>query len=252
MAGQYKALVSSDWNGCLAPCGPFDALSFAFPDLKDVFEETVEQYTGNGITLMDAVRRIESCLPRELTSAQMDAYLDNSFEAYRGVAELIEWCKGQGVLFMINTTGLTGYFQRLFARGLLPVAPALSANPLVRFAASETDPSVICDLHETTDKGINTETILKAHDIPPGRTMVIGDSGGDGPHFQWGYRKGALLAGSMAKPSLLGYCRQRGIPIDNYFGIHYGPGEKRDPQRESAFDFMDLRPLISRLLTREQ
>ena len=34
MNPKYQALVSSDWNGCLAPCGPFDFISFAYPRLK--------------------------------------------------------------------------------------------------------------------------------------------------------------------------------------------------------------------------
>ncbi len=34
MIKHYKAMVSSDWNECLAPCGPFDFISFAYPRLE--------------------------------------------------------------------------------------------------------------------------------------------------------------------------------------------------------------------------
>jgi len=27
---KYKALVSSDWNECLAPCGPLDPISLVY------------------------------------------------------------------------------------------------------------------------------------------------------------------------------------------------------------------------------
>jgi len=30
---KYQAMVSSDWNECLAPTGPFDPVSFHYPDL---------------------------------------------------------------------------------------------------------------------------------------------------------------------------------------------------------------------------
>jgi hypothetical protein len=30
---KYKAIVSSDWNECLAPSGPFDFISFNHPEL---------------------------------------------------------------------------------------------------------------------------------------------------------------------------------------------------------------------------
>lgn len=28
-----RAMISSDWNQCLAPCGHFDAVAFTRPDL---------------------------------------------------------------------------------------------------------------------------------------------------------------------------------------------------------------------------
>lgn len=31
---RYRAMISSDWNECLAPCGPFDAIAFTYPDLE--------------------------------------------------------------------------------------------------------------------------------------------------------------------------------------------------------------------------
>ena len=52
------------------------------------------------------------------------------------------------ILFMINTTGLMGYFQRVFAKKLLPQVPVLSANPMTRYAASVTDPPFMVDLCE--------------------------------------------------------------------------------------------------------
>jgi hypothetical protein len=34
MKHKYKGMISSDWNECLAPCGPFDPIAFAYPELK--------------------------------------------------------------------------------------------------------------------------------------------------------------------------------------------------------------------------
>ena len=136
----FKALISSDWNECLAPCGPFDFISFSYPQLTRELEIIFRQYTGNRITLVEAVRQIQQFLPAPVTETQMDAYLDASFVTYAGVPELIEWCESQNILFMINTTGMIGYFQRIFAKNLLPAVPALSAHPMIRFAKNDTDP----------------------------------------------------------------------------------------------------------------
>ena len=88
----YKAMVSSDWSECLAPCSPLDCISFNYPELTTELETIFTQYTGNVITLGEAARRIQTLLPDNIPIEQMDAYLDNSFLTYTGVAELIEWC----------------------------------------------------------------------------------------------------------------------------------------------------------------
>ncbi|MGA8831743.1 MAG: hypothetical protein ACLQT6_17200 [Desulfomonilaceae bacterium] len=44
---KYKAIVSSDWNECLAPSGPFDPISFTYPDLEPELSDLFAQYTGN-------------------------------------------------------------------------------------------------------------------------------------------------------------------------------------------------------------
>ena len=116
----YKAIVSSDWNECLAPCGPFDFISFNYPQLTAELETIFKQYTGNVISLGEAVGQIQKLLPAPITEKQMDNYLDDSFSTYKGVPELIEWCLSNNILIMINTTGMIGYFQRVFAKNLLP------------------------------------------------------------------------------------------------------------------------------------
>ena len=125
MNGKYNAMVSSDWNGCLAPCGPFDFISFAYPRFKSDLSTIFRQYTGNLISLGEAVGQIRELMPEPITSDQMDAYLDKFFTAYTGVPDLIDWCSNNNILFMINTTGMIGYFQRIFARDLLPRTPVI-------------------------------------------------------------------------------------------------------------------------------
>ena len=120
MIATYKAMVSSDWNGCLAPCGPFDFISFVYPEFKSELTAIFQQYTGNLITLGEAAKLIREMLPGPITPDQMDAYLDQSFTTFTGVPELIEWCASNHILFMLNTTGMIGYFQRIFAKTLLP------------------------------------------------------------------------------------------------------------------------------------
>ncbi|MEJ2219677.1 MAG: hypothetical protein P8X80_02580 [Desulfobacterales bacterium] len=244
----YKAMVSSDWNECLAPCGPFDFISFNHPQLTAELETIFKQYTGNSISLGEAVRQIQKLLPEPITEKQMDTYLDNSFITYRGIPELIEWCLSNDILFMVNTTGMIGYFQRIFARGFLPQLPVLSAHPMVRYAHKNTDPDHIFDLLEIEDKLKNTAAVARSFSISSNKIILIGDSGGDGPHFKWGAGINALLIGSMTKPSLKKYCDKHSISINTQFGISYAEKEDKNLQKEMQTNFMDLLPIIENYL----
>jgi 2-hydroxy-3-keto-5-methylthiopentenyl-1-phosphate phosphatase len=195
---KYRAVISSDWNECLAPCGPFDSISFVYPHLEPELSEIFREYTSNKFSLSQAARRITAMIPAPITEEQMDSYLDECFETYRGVPELMEWCEKKDILFMINTTGMQGYFQRVIAKALLPKLPIVSASPTIRFTVRDNDPSFY-DLVEIHDKPKNTETVIRGFGVPPGRAILMGDSGGDGPHFKWGARVGAFLIGSMTK-----------------------------------------------------
>jgi 2-hydroxy-3-keto-5-methylthiopentenyl-1-phosphate phosphatase len=245
---KYKAIISSDWSECLAPSGPFDFIAFNYPDLTPRLETIFKQYTGNRISLGEAARQIQKMLPNPITESQMDAYLDHSFGTYQGVPELIEWCLSRDILFMINTTGMIGYFQRILAKGLLPKLAALSANPLVHYPQQNSDPYHIYDLFETKDKAKNSEAAIKAYQIPPNKIIVMGDSGGDGPHFEWGAEVNAFLIGSMAKPSLENYCLARNIKINYKFGIAYAQNQNRDLKKEMQVNFMDLSSCIEAAL----
>lgn len=246
----YRAIFSSDWNECLAPTGPFDMISFHYPGLSPDLKTIFEQYTGNIISLREATGKIRKILPGPITEDQMDAYLDQSFITYKGVPDLIEWCKGQGILFMINTTGMAGFFQRVFAKGLLPPVPVIFAHPMILYTERNNDTFHLIPLLEIRDKWKNTEKIVQSFKIPPNKIILVGDSGGDGPHFQWGAERGAFLIGSMSKPSLKGYCQKRNIAIDLFFGLSYLEGEKRDPAREMETDFMELTWTIGEILKR--
>jgi 2-hydroxy-3-keto-5-methylthiopentenyl-1-phosphate phosphatase len=247
---KYKAIVSSDWSECLAPCGPFDFISFNSPELDFDLEIIFKKYTGNMISLGEANRQIQKLLPGPITEEQMDAYLDKAFITYNGVPDLIEWCLNHDILFMINTTGMIGYFQRIFSKGLLPKIPALSAHPMIRFSERETDPNYLYDLLEIQDKSKNTETIARMLNIAPEKIILMGDSGGDGPHFKWGAGIGAFLIGSMTKPSLENYCQTKGINIDLRFGLSYTSGAKKDPDKEMQIDFMELSSTLQEWLER--
>jgi 2-hydroxy-3-keto-5-methylthiopentenyl-1-phosphate phosphatase len=244
----FKAIVSSDWSECLSPSGPFDFISFVFPELETDLKNVFKQYTGNVISLGAATQKIQKLLPGPISEEQMDTYLDRSFITYKGVPDLIEWCLNKNILFMINTTGMIGYFQRVFARGLLPMLPVLSANPMVRYDKRETDPNYVYDLFEIQDKSKNTSAVAQRFNISAEKIIVMGDSGGDGPHFEWGAGKGAVLIGSMTKPSLESFCRTRGINIDLHFGLSYSEGEEKDPQMEMQADFRNLSLIIAEYL----
>ena len=244
----YRALVSSDWNECLAPCGPFDFISFTCPSLVSSLAGIFKKYTGNEISLSEATSRIASLLPSPIGEEQMDAYLNARFETYPGVPELMEWCSRNSVLFMINTTGMQGYFQRVFTKGLLPSVPVVSAHPMIRYKDAGIGNCQRYDLLEIQDKPKNTEEVMSAWRIPPERTILIGDSGGDGPHFEWGAQAGAFLVGSMTKWSLAQYCKRKGIEIDCYFGPRYAHGEERQEEMERKVDFTDLIAKIERRL----
>ena len=247
---QYVAMISTDWNECLAPTGPFDPIRYSYPQLGHELETIFRLYTANSITLAEAIKRLQKLLPQPLTREQMDAYLDRHFRTYKGVPEFMKWCAENRILFMINTTAAMGYFQRVFAKGLLPPVPALSAHDMIVFPPEKTDPPIILPLHETSDKAINTQQMASRFEIDPHKIIIIGDSGGDGPHFEWGASQGCHLIGSMTKHSLQSFCSSRGINITIHFGIRYDKGELRDPQREMQFDFLELKDVVERLLTK--
>jgi hypothetical protein len=159
---KYRALVSSDWNECLAPCGPFDLVSFTYSDIAVELAVIFRQYTGNEISLAEATRRITAAMPGPITEDQMDAYLSASFATYRGVPGLMEWCLSQDILFMVNTTGMQGYFRCAFAKNLLPPIPVVAANPLIRFPGIEGDPRYVFQVIEIQDKPKNTESVVRA------------------------------------------------------------------------------------------
>lgn len=207
-------------------------------------------YTSNRISLGRAVTSIKELLPGPLTIKQMDAYLDDAFMTYRGVPELIEWCRKNNILFMINTTGFVGYFQRIFAKKLLPKIPVLSANSMIRHPSTATDPPLVLDLKEIQDKGKNTQAALNATGISPKRIVIIGDSGGDGPHFKWGAKQKAFTIGSMPKPSLTDYCRKHNIEIDLLFGPVYTRGQKRDQNAEMLIDFRNLKSILAGIIAK--
>ena len=248
MSVRYKAVVSSDWNECLAPCGPFDFLSFNYPQIETELDAIFRQYTANQISLGQAVGQIRLLLPNPVNPDQMDAYLDEAFTTYSGVTNLIEWCLSQDILFMINTTGMIGYFQRIFAKGLLPRVPVISAHPMVRFEPRSSDPRFIFELFETGDKARSSGAVSHSMGIPAGKIILIGDSGGDGPHFEWGSRAGAYLIGSMTKASLADYCRPKYIRLDLKFGVDYTKGAKRDAAKEMQVNFMDLTAKIEKVV----
>jgi 2-hydroxy-3-keto-5-methylthiopentenyl-1-phosphate phosphatase len=249
MKGQsFKAIISSDWNQCLAPCGPFDPMTHSYPDLTQDLTTIFKEYTGNKISLGTANKRIKKLLPELISIQQMDAYLEDSFITYEGVPELIDWCLKNKILFMINTTGLMGYFQRIFVKRLLPKVPVISANSMIRYPALETDPPHMYELHEIQDKGNNTEAALKSFGISEKKMVIIGDSGGDGPHFEWGAKHGAYLIGSMAKHSLTNYCIKKNMEIHLLFGPAYRIGEERNGETEMLVDFMELSSVFERIL----
>jgi hypothetical protein len=244
----YAAMISSDWNQCLAPCGPFDAFAWHYPELRDRLDRIFLQYTSNAVTLGQATGTISKLLPAPLTPDLMDAYLQDRFAVYTGVQEFIRWCSNRQILFMINTTGLTGYFQRALVLGLLPPLGVLAAHPLVRYDRCATDPDVILALEEITDKSRHTAAVAEKFGITPDKIIIMGDSGGDGPHFHWGARHGATLIGSMVKPSLERYCAEREIAITHRFGHAYATGENISPEKESAHIFTDLIEIIEQII----
>jgi 2-hydroxy-3-keto-5-methylthiopentenyl-1-phosphate phosphatase len=241
---QFQAIISTDWSECLSPNGPFDPITFNYPELEPDLGRIFREYTSNTISLTQATSLIEKLLPEPLTQEQMDAYLDASFKTYMGVPKLIEWCADRGILFMINTTGTQGYFQRAIAKSLLAPVPTISANPMIRFPQATDGLRYVHEIQEIADKPRSTEAVMGALNIPPGKVLLMGDSGGDGPHFEWGASRGMFLVGSMTKHSLATYCRSRGIAISRRFGLIYGPEERRDLEREMKVDFMELARLI--------
>ena len=172
--GKYRAIVSSDWNECLAPTGPFDVITFHYPELAQTLSGIFRDYTGNKISLGRAVEEIKGLLPGPITKDHMDAYLDASFRIYRGVPEFIEWCLKKDILFMINTTAFQGFCQRAIAKGLIPQVQVVSAYPMVRYGSEERVGTRWMDLLETNDKPINTQKVMKEAGISPDRVILIG------------------------------------------------------------------------------
>ena len=243
-----RGLVSSDWSECLSPNGPFDPIAFAYPHLADNLTKVFKNYTGNRISLQNAYATIMALMPDPITVEQMDAYLDKAFRTYSGVPELLTWCADHDILFMINSTGTQAYFQRAFAKGLLPSIPLVAANPLIRFPMQGEASRYRCEVREIVDKATNTERVMRETDLPHHKIAVMGDSGGDGPHFAWAASLGIFTIGSMTKVSLQEYCRSRNVTISKQFGLAYAPGESRKLDEEMKVDFMLLTDVIKKAL----
>lgn len=235
----YRALFSSDWSECLAPSGPFDCIFFNYPHLEEPLTTIFRQYTSNQIRLSQAIERIEAMMPGPITEAMMDNYLEVSYDTYPGAAEFIRWCQDNDILFMLNTTGMKGYYQRVLAKGWLPSMPALSAHPFIRYPEGPTDPETFLPLMEIQDKATNSAAVAEKYGIPAGRIIIMGDSGGDGPHFAWGAQIGALLIASRPKPSLEKYCADRNIVI------HHRIGTADTPEKGN---FMEMVPWVETYL----
>lgn len=244
----YIGMISSDWNQCLAPCGPFDVFAYHHPGMQPQLDRIFQQYTSNAMALGQAADAIQRLLPSLLTMQQMDAYLHDRFKTYTGVEEFLTWCRGHRILFMINTTGMAAYFQRAVALGLLPAFDVLCAHPLVRYDQCATDPELMLDLFEISDKARHTAAVAKQFNIPTNKIIIMGDSGGDGPHFEWGARNGATLIGCMTKTSLSRYCAAHGIEIAQHFGHSYATDEDVDMEKELAYDFTALIRLVERAI----
>jgi 2-hydroxy-3-keto-5-methylthiopentenyl-1-phosphate phosphatase len=244
----YRALMSSDWSECLSPNGPFDPIAFTYPHLAPDLSRVFKDYTGNRITLEEAYATIMGLLPGPVTVQHMDAYLAESFCTYSGVPELVKWCSEHDILFMINTTGTQAYFQRVFSQGLLPDVPLVAANPLIRFPDESCPARYRHEVKAIGDKATNTDAVMQEEHMPRNKIAVMGDSGGDGPHFDWAASKGIFTIGSMTKVSLHDYCRSRGIVIDKLFGLSYAPGEARNVDAEMKVDFMSLTDVIRKAL----
>lgn len=236
----YNGMISSDWSQCLSPNGPFDPLTFVFPELEPELMSIFRRYTGNAISLGQAIGQIGAIVPRWPSKDKLDSYLDACFATYTGVPELIRWCRQNGILFMLNTTGFAAYFQRVFFKSLLPPIDVLSAQSKWSFNPVKNTPEHMVDLNEIEDKAHNTAAIAKQFSIAHHKIVLMGDSGGDGPHFQWGAKIGATLVGSMTKPSLSNYCRDRGITIHHHIGHTYSTGEPVSIDKERDFDFQNL------------
>jgi hypothetical protein len=145
---------------------------------------------------------------------------------------------------MINTTGMQGFFQRALIKKVLPDVPIIAANPLINYSRTPGDSRYQFEVSEIDDKPKNTIAAMRNFDIPSGKAVVIGDSGGDGPHFEWGASSGALLIGSMTKVSLSRYCERKQVQIDQMFGKTYLPDQERNLEEEYNCNFMDLAPVI--------
>lgn len=237
---KYKGLVTSDWNECLAPTGPFDPVSFVYPELKTELRAIFRSYTSNEIPLSQAVGQISLLLPHPFTVEQMDAYLDASFAIYGGVVDMIELLRSNGILFMINTTGAQGFFQRTLFKKLIPEVDFVASNPFIRFPGADGDSRFSFRVLETSDKGINSAAVMQKFGLDPSRVIVIGDSGGDGRHFQWGASVGCYLIGSMTKVSLTKFCAQNHVSINKRFGVTYSESQPRNIEEEYKYNFKEL------------
>ena len=191
---------------------------------------------------------IQDMIPARLTQDQMDTYLDASFSTYVGVPEFIQWCLDHDILFMINTTSSQAYFQRAINKGLIPAVPIIAAHPVTSFPSPGDGDRYSLQVLEIDDKPKNTGHVMKQWGISPRQLIVIGDSGGDGPHFVWAHQQNAHLIASMAKTSLLNYCKSRNVTIERFFGVVYKPDQPRELDLELKYNFMDLVPMVLEIL----
>jgi hypothetical protein len=91
---------------------------------------------------------------------------------------------------------------------------------------------------------------MRSFNIPDDSLIIMGDSGGDGPHFKWGASNNSFLVANMIKASLQHYCDKNNISIDLRFGLSYKNGETKDLRKEMQVNYMDLVPVIEDFINR--
>ncbi|MDF2961271.1 MAG: mtnX [Paenibacillus sp.] len=207
-----KQIIFCDFDGTITVNDNIVAIMKHFQ--PEGWDKLVEQVISKSISIREGVGRMFSLLPTSRKQEIVD-YAINNVTIRDGFSELLEYCKKQGITFLVTSGGIDFF-----------VYPVLSAFPIpednIYCNGSHFSGSHIeilwphkCDDQCHNDCGMCKTAIIRGYPAEDYERILIGDSVTD---FE-----GAKLADTVfARSHLIDLCKELGLnyyPFDNFHEV---------------------------------